>query len=69
MEKKFLGLTMADVMCLVYQLAVRNGFKNQFCTRNEKTGKERLKISYILNKKFQLQPLKVFTLKSEGFHS
>ena len=37
MERKFLGLTMADVMCLAYQLAVRNGIKNQFCTRNEKT--------------------------------
>ena len=26
------------------------------------------KISYVVIKKFQLQPLKVFTLKSEGFH-
>jgi len=34
MERKFLSLTMADVMCLAYQLAVRNGIKNQFCTRN-----------------------------------
>jgi hypothetical protein len=24
MERKFLGLTMADVTCLAYQLAVRN---------------------------------------------
>ena len=30
MERKFLGLTMADVMRLTYQLAVRNGIKNQF---------------------------------------
>ena len=29
MERKFLGLTMADVMRLTYQLAVRNGIKNQ----------------------------------------
>jgi len=40
MERKFLGLTMADVMCLAYQLGVRNGIKNQFCTRNEKTGRK-----------------------------
>ena len=43
MERKFLGLTMADVMCLAYQLAVRNGIKNQFCTRNENTGRKWLK--------------------------
>jgi len=28
MERKFWGLKMADVMCLAYQLAVRNGIKN-----------------------------------------
>jgi hypothetical protein len=31
MQKKFWGLTMADVVHLTYQLAVRNGIKNQFC--------------------------------------
>jgi hypothetical protein len=36
MERKFFGLTIADVMRLAYQLAVRNGIKNQFCKRNEK---------------------------------
>jgi hypothetical protein len=30
MERKFLGLTLADVMRLTYQLAVRNGIKTQF---------------------------------------
>jgi len=59
---------MADVMCLAYQLAVRNGMKNQFCKKNENTGSG-WKISYVIIKKFQLQPLKFFTLKSEGFHS
>jgi hypothetical protein len=29
MERKFLGLTMADVMCFAYQLAVRNGIKKK----------------------------------------
>jgi hypothetical protein len=29
-ERKVLGLTMTDVMCLAYQLAVRNGIKNHF---------------------------------------
>ena len=43
MEKKFLSLTTADFMRLTYQLAVRNGIKNQFCTRNENTGKKWLK--------------------------
>ena len=43
MERKFLGLTVADVMCLTYKLAVRNGIKNQFCMRNEKTGRKWLK--------------------------
>jgi len=36
MERKFFGLTMADVMRLAYQLAVKNEIKNQFCKRNEK---------------------------------
>ena len=43
MERKFFGLTMADVTCLAYQLAVRNGIKNQFCKRNEKAGRKWLK--------------------------
>jgi len=43
MERKVFGLTMADVMRLAYQLAVRNGIKNQFCKRNEKTGMKWLK--------------------------
>jgi len=43
MERKFLGLTMADVMRLTYQLAVRNGIKNQFCKRNKKAGWKWLK--------------------------
>jgi len=37
LERNFFVLTMADVMRLAYQLAVRNGIKNQFCKRNEKT--------------------------------
>ena len=43
MERKFFGLTVVDVMRLAYQLAVRNGIKNQFCKRNEKTGRKCLK--------------------------
>jgi len=42
-ERKFFGLTKADVMRLAYQLAVRNGIKNQFCNRNEKAGRKWLK--------------------------
>jgi len=43
MERKFFGSAMADVMRLAYQLAVRNGIKNQFCKRNEKAGRKWLK--------------------------
>ena len=43
MERKVFGLTMADVMRLAYQLAVRNGIKNQFCKIYEKAGKKWLK--------------------------
>jgi len=53
MERKFLGLTMEDVMCLAYQLAVRSRTKNQFCTRNEKTGRTCLNISVVVIKKSQ----------------
>jgi len=42
-ERKFFGLTMTDVMRLAYQLAVRNGIKNQFCKRNAKAGRKWLK--------------------------
>jgi hypothetical protein len=34
---------MAAVMRLAYQLAVRNGIKNQFCKRSEKYGRKWLK--------------------------
>jgi len=69
MERKFWGLTVADVMCLAYQLAVTNGTKNLFFTRNEKTGRKWLKNFLLTIRKFQWQPLKFFTLKCGGFHS
>jgi hypothetical protein len=43
MQRKFMGLTMAGVVHLAYQLAVRNGIKNQFCKRNENPGRKWLK--------------------------
>jgi hypothetical protein len=43
MERKFFGLKIVAVMCLAYQLAVRNGIKNRFCKRNEKAGRRWLK--------------------------
>jgi len=45
MERKFFGLTVADVIRLAYQLAVRNGIKNQFFKRSEKAGRKWLKNS------------------------
>ena len=62
MERMFLDLTMADVMCFAYQLAVRNGIKNPFCTRNEKTGRKWLK-----NFLHRRQEISVIT--PEGLHS
>jgi hypothetical protein len=49
MERKIFGWTVADVMHLAYQLAVRNGIKNQFCKRNEKAGRKWLKNSLSTN--------------------
>jgi len=66
MERKFFGLTVADVMRLAYQLAVRNGIKNQFCKRSEKAGRNGLKFSYVVIHKFQLEPLKVFHSQERG---
>jgi hypothetical protein len=44
MEKEvFFCLAMTEFMRLVYQLAVRNGIKNQFCKKNEKVGRKWLK--------------------------
>jgi hypothetical protein len=62
MERKFLGLTMADVMCLAYQLAVRNGVKNQFCTRNENTRRKWVK-------NFLLRRQEISVTTPEGLHS
>jgi hypothetical protein len=36
MERKFFGLTIADVMRLAYQLGGRNGIKNKFFLREMK---------------------------------
>ena len=62
MERMFLGLTIADVMCLAYQLAVRNRIKNQFCTRKEKTGSKWLK-------KFLRRRQEISVTTPEGLHS
>jgi len=62
MEIKFLSLTMADAMCLIYQLAVRNGIKNQFCARNEKTGRKCLK-------NFLHRHQEILVTTPEGLHS
>jgi hypothetical protein len=43
LERKLFGLTMVNVMHLTYQLAVRNGIKNQFFKRIERTGRKWLK--------------------------
>jgi len=59
MERKFFGLTMADIMRLAYQLAAGNGIKNQFCKRNRKAGKKWLK-------NFLLRHLQVSIRTPEG---
>jgi hypothetical protein len=60
MERKFYGLTITDVTRSAYQLAVRNGIKNQSCRRNEKAGRSGLKNFYFIIQKFQLEHLKIF---------
>jgi len=65
MERTFFYLVMADVMHLAYQLAVRNGIKNQFCKRNEKTGRKWFKNFLRHHQEISVTT----TLKSEGFHS
>jgi hypothetical protein len=61
-ERRFLGLTVADVLCLAYQLAVRHGIKNQLCTRNEKTGRKWLK-------NFLHRHQEILVTTTEGLHS
>ena len=53
---------MADVMHLAYQLAVRNGIKNQFCMRNEKNGRKWLKIFLRRHQEISVKTI-------EGLHS
>ena len=69
MKRKFLCLTIAGVMCLAYQLAVRNGIKNQFCTRNEKTGRKWLKNFLHCHQKISVTTPEGLHYKSEGLHS
>ena len=52
----------ADVVCLAYQLAVRNGMKNQFCTRIEKTRRQWLK-------NFIRRHQEISVTTPEGLHS
>jgi hypothetical protein len=71
-KKRFFGLTMADVMRLANQLAVRNGIKNLFCKRSEKAGRKWLKnflrhhpkISVRTPEDFSLSRARGFTLES-----
>jgi len=68
MERRFLGLTMADVMRLAYQLAVKNGIKNQFCTRNEKTVRKCLKNFLRRHKEISVRTLEGLSLsRARGF--
>jgi hypothetical protein len=53
MERKFLGLTVADVICLACQLAVRNGIKTSFAPEIKRLEGSGWKISYIVIKKSQ----------------
>jgi len=39
--RKFFGLTMADVMCIAYQLAVRNGIKTSFAREMKRLSRVR----------------------------
>jgi len=70
MERKFFGLTMADVMRLTYQLAVRNGIKNLFCKRNGKVGRKWLKNFLHHHPQISVRTPESLSLsRAGGFHS
>jgi hypothetical protein len=69
MERKIFFFTVADVMHLAYLLVIRNRIKPKFSREMKRLEGSGWKISNVVIKKFQLQPLKFCTLKSEGFHS
>jgi len=62
MERKIFDWTMTDVMHLAYPLAVRNGIKNQFFKRNEKTVRKWLK-------NFLRRHQEISVTTPEGLHS
>jgi hypothetical protein len=66
MKRKLFGFTITDVMCLAYQLAVRNRIKNQFCKRNEKAGKKWLKNFLCRHPEISVKTLKVFHSQRRG---
>jgi hypothetical protein len=55
MGRKFVGLTVADIMHLAYQLGVRNRIKIQFCKRNEKARGKWLKNFLHLHRKISVR--------------
>jgi hypothetical protein len=61
-ERKFFGLTTADIMHFAYVLAVRNKIKNQFFKRNENTGRGWLKY-------FLCRQQEILVTNIEGLHS
>jgi hypothetical protein len=68
MDRNFLGFTIADVMHLAYQLAVRNRIKNQFCKRNEKAGRKWLKTFLRHHPDFSVRTPEVLSLsRARGF--
>jgi hypothetical protein len=68
MERKFFCLTMADVMRLAYQLAVRNGVKNQFCKKNGRAGMKWLKNFLLSHLQISVRTPEVFSLsRARGF--
>jgi len=70
MERKVWGLTMKDVIRLAYQVAVRNGIKNQFCKRNEKAGRKWLKNFLRRHPQISVKNPEGLSLsRARGFHS
>jgi len=53
-------------MCLAYQLVVRNGIKNQFCMRNEKTGRKWLKNFLRRHQKISVTTAEVLQSQKRG---
>ena len=68
-ERMLFGLKMAESCISPNYLLSETELKAYFAKEMKRLDGSGWKMSHVVIKKFQLQPLKMFTLKSEGFHA